>query len=194
MKIIAKGLLAAALLLSAPAFSEEAHHQPSGTAAAPASETAPADGMNAMPGGNASGMMMGGDMMKQMMGRDGGMMGGMATGVTNAVRDMMSPERIEGRIAFLHAELKITGAQEALWQPVAEALRSNASNGGLGAMMQPDAAKKPLPDRLSDMERMVTSRLDALRRLNAALALLYASLDETQKKTADELLLPMGMM
>lgn len=188
MTIIAKGLLVAALLLSAPAFAEEAHHQPSATAGAPASETAPAEAMDAMPGGKAPGMM-GGDMMKQMKGRHAEMMGG-----TKAMQDMMSPERIEGRIAFLRAELKITDTQETLWVPVAEALRSNASKGAMAATMRPEGTEKRLPQRLSDMERMASSHLDALRRLNAAVAPLYDALDETQKNTADDLLLPMGMM
>ncbi|ODT08689.1 MAG: hypothetical protein ABS58_01525 [Mesorhizobium sp. SCN 65-20] len=188
MTIIAKGLLAAALLLSAPAFAEEAHHQPSATAGAPASETVPADGMDAMPGGKAPGMM-GGDMMKEMKGRHAEMMGG-----AKAMQDMMSPERIEGRIAFLRAELKITDAQETLWVPVAEALRSNASKGGMAATMRPEGAGKRLPQRLADMERMASSHLDALRRLNAAIAPLYEVLEEKQKDTADDLLLPMGMM
>ncbi len=54
--------------------------------------------------------------------------------------------------------------------------------------------RKGRPQTLADLERMLSSRLDSLRRLNSALEPFYESLDETQKKTADELLMPMGMM
>lgn len=207
MTTLAKACLAAALLLSTPALAEDAHHPASGTAKSPAAEAAPQPSKtDAMPGGGATGMM-GGDMMKmmnQMMaaGMMRGMMAadGMGMGEGGPMRQMMSPERVEGRIAFLRAELKVTAAQQPLWDAVASALRANsaASKGMMpamtGGMMQPGASQKPLPQKLSDMERMLSARLDGLRRLNAVLDPFYASLDATQKSIADDLLMPMGMM
>ena len=206
MTTLAKACLAAALLLSTPALAEDAHHPASGTAKSPAAEAAPRPSTtDAMPGGGATGMM-GGDMMKmmnQMMaaGMMRGMMAadGMGMGEGGPMRQMMSPERVEGRIAFLRAELKVTAAQQPLWDAVASALRANsaASKGMMpammGGMMQPGASQ-PLPQRLSAMERMLSARLDGLRRLNAVLEPFYASLDATQKSIADDLLMPMGMM
>ena len=206
MTTLAKACLAAALLLSTPALAEDAHHPASGTANSPAAEAAPRPSTtDAMPGGGATGMM-GGDMMKmmnQMMaaGMMRGMMAadGMGMGEGGPMRQMMSPERVEGRIAFLRTELKVSAAQQPLWDAVADTLRANsaASKGMMpammGGMMQPGASQ-PLPQRLSAMERMLSARLDGLRRLNAALAPFYASLDEAQKSTADDLLTPMGMM
>ena len=206
MTTLAKACLAAALLLSTPALAEDAHHPASGTANSPAAEAAPRPSTtDAMPGGGATGMM-GGDMMKmmnQMMaaGMMRGMMAadGMGMGEGGPMRQMMSPERVEGRIAFLRAELKVTAAQQPLWDAVASALRANsaASKGMMpamtGGMMQPGASQ-PLPQRLSAMERMLSARLDGLRRLNAVLDPFYASLDATQKSIADDLLMPMGMM
>src|SRR5215472_1033186 len=40
---------------------------------------------------------------------------------------MMPGQLVDGRIAFLKAELKITPQQEAQWQSMAAALRQNAS-------------------------------------------------------------------
>lgn len=205
MTTLAKACLAAALLLSTPALAEDAHHPASGTAKSPPAEAAPQPSQtDAMPGGGAAGMM-GGDMMKQMMAIHAGMMrgmmaaDGMGMGDGGPMRQMMSPERVEGRIAFLRTELKVSAAQQPLWDAVADTLRANsaASKGMMpammGGMMQPGASQ-PLPQRLSAMERMLSARLDGLRRLNAALAPFYASLDEAQKSTADDLLTPMGMM
>jgi hypothetical protein len=55
--------------------------------------------------------------MMQRMGMMGGGMGGMAT-----------IDRVEGRIAFLRAELKITDAQADVWNGFADALRANAKS------------------------------------------------------------------
>lgn len=207
MTTLMKGMLAASLLLSTPALAEEAHHTPSATAGDSAADIVPVPSTtNTIPGGDATGMM-GADMMKMMkdmMASHAGMMRGMMSEEGRAdgapMREMMSPEHMEGRIAFLRTELKITEAQQPLWEAVAEVLRANsaASKGMLPAMMggmtQPDASLRPLPQRLSDMERMLSARLDGLHRLNAALEPFYASLGETQKATADDLLIPMGVM
>lgn len=209
MTSLVKTIFAATLLLSTPALAEEAHHKPSGTTESLTGDMAPQVGASGtMPDSGASGMM-GGDMMKmmeQMMGAHAQMMrgmtgaGGMEMDARGPMRQMMSPEHVEGRIAFLRTELKVTDAQQPLWEIVAEVMRANsiASKGMMpamtGGMMQPSASQKPLPQTLTDLKRMLSVRLDGLRRLNSALGPFYESLDETQKKTADELLTPMGMM
>jgi len=207
MNTIVKTAFAAVLLLAAaPVFAEDAHH-PTSTetpaagsvpeAAAPA-PPAPSAGSATMMGGG----MMGGDMMemmKQMMGRHAGSMRGMMS--TEAMADggpmamMMSPERIEGRIAFLRTEMNVTEAQQPLWEAVAEALRANAaaSQDLRSGMMQSDISQT-LPRRLADRESLLSARLDGLRNLKGAIEPFYAALDETQKAAADELLMPMGMM
>lgn len=172
MTTLCRMIVAGALLIAAaPAFAEDAHH-PDGTG-----PTAP-PAVSPMPSGEQG--MMGPGMMS-MMGQ------------------MMAPERIEGRIAFLKTELKITDAQQPLWNAVAEALRANArAIAGMQGMMMParGAAPQTLPQRIEDRERILAARLDALRQLKAALQPLYAALDDTQKRTADQLLMPgpMGLM
>ena len=182
MKTIFRTAFAAALLLAAtPAFAEDAHHP--ATIETPAAQAAPA-----APVPDTGSIMMGDGMMGGMMSADG-----MADG--GSMRQMMSPERVEGRIAFLRTELKVNEAQEPLWAAVAEGLRANAesSKGMMSGMTQSDGPQT-LPQRLADRESMLSARLDGLRRLKTAIEPFYASLDETQKATADELLMPMSGM
>ena len=135
-------------------------------------------------------------MMQQMMKSHGRMTQGMmsADGMTGSGRmgQMMSPEHIEGRIAFLRTELKVTPAQKPLWGAVAAALRESAR--AAENMMQQGAAAQILPSALEGRERVLSARLEAVRRLRAAVEPFYAALDETQKATADKLMEPMGMM
>lgn len=168
-------------------------HHPQTPAAPPAASGSPA----AAPAG---GMPMMGMMGQGMMGQGGmgqgmPMMGMMAR--MGEMRAMMAG-RVEGRIAFLKAELKITEAQQKLWDTVAEALRARAKAmpqtqmpGGMGA----GQAAATLPQKLAARDKALSARLDALRKYQAALDPLYAALSDDQKKAADELLAgPMGMM
>ncbi len=137
----------------------------------------------------------------RMMGPGGGMpmMGG--PGHMGMMGMMGMADRIEGRIAFLKAELKITEAQMPQWNAFADALRSNASRmSGMpaimmqGGMMGQDGASVSAPDRLDRMEKMMSAMLEAVKATKAALAPLYAVLTDEQKKTADQLIHgPMGM-
>ncbi|MBX3584587.1 MULTISPECIES: Spy/CpxP family protein refolding chaperone [Hyphomicrobiales] len=201
MTKILKTAFAAAMLLSAsPALAEDAHHPAPAETTAPAPgepaphPSAPAPGGAEMPGG-----MMGGDMMKmmqEMMGRHAGMMRGMmadGAGMQDGMMGkMMAPEHVEGRIAFLRTELKVTDAQQPLWEAVAAALRENAR--GSTGMMQQEQDAQGLPNSLERREKLLSARLDAVRQLRAAVEPFYASLDEVQKAAADNLLMPMGMM
>lgn len=203
MNTIVKTVFAAALLLSAaPVLAEESHH-PATTTDAPATSPAPetAAPQAPTPGGMPGGMM-GGDMMKmmqEMMGRQPGMMQGMMGG--GVMGQMMSPEHVEGRIAFLKAELQVTDAQQPLWDALAEAIRANAGaasemmSGAQGGMAM-GSKGSTAPQRVEAQERALSARLDSLRRLKAALDPFYAALDAAQREKADKLLVPapMGMM
>ena len=148
-------------------------------------QTEPAPPMQNMPQGR---MMSPGSGMP-MMGGPGRMgMMGMA-------------DHVEGRIAFLKAELKITEAQMPQWNAFSDALRENARRiGGMtgmtmqGGMTGQDSASVNAPDRLDRMEKMMTTMLEAIKATKAALAPLYAVLTDEQKKLADQLIHgPMGM-
>jgi len=200
-------LMAGALLLAAPALAEDAHHPaevapetPSRSAPVPATQQEAPGGV--MPGGMMMPGMMSGDMMQMMMRMmmSGGQspmtgeeMGRMASsGPMGPMAQMMSPEHVEGRIAFLRTELKVTPAQEPLWEAVAEAFREGAR--ASEHMMQQRATAQTLLSALEGRERALSARLESVRRLRAVVEPFYAALDETQKATADKLMEPMGIM
>jgi LTXXQ motif family protein len=133
--------------------------------------------------------------MMNMMGmmRTMGMMGAGSVG-------MATIDRVEGRIAFLRAELKITETQATAWNAFADALRANAKKLGevrASMMSQPAAEQqqgRTLSSRLDAQERWLVARLEGTRAMKAAFTPLYASFSDDQRKTADELLGPhMGM-
>jgi hypothetical protein len=126
--------------------------------------------------------------MMQMMGMMGRGTDGMAT-----------IDRIEGRIAFLRAELKITDAQADAWNGFADALRANAKKlADVRASMMPKPADgqpaSALSARLEQQEQWLAARLDGTRAMKSTFAKLNETLSDDQKKTANDLLLPhMGM-
>jgi len=154
--------------------------------------------MMGMMGQGGMGMGQGGMMgMMEMMGQ-GGMMGAVSSGMPGMVsHTSMMIDRVEGRIAFLRAELKVTDAQAKTWAQFADALRANGKKLGelRAAMMQGGAAPTALIDRLDQQERWLEARLDGARAIKTTFKGLYATLSDEQKKTADELVAPhVGMM
>lgn len=141
--------------------------------------------MGAVPAGHM--MMMGGKM--ELM---------MHSGMMAECRGMgMIPfDHIEGRIAFLKAEIGITEPQAAQWNAFADALRADADvmRRAHAAAAQADRSVSA-PARLEAAVQRMSGRLDATKRLLAAEKPLYAVLSNDQKKMADELLLDpeMGM-
>jgi hypothetical protein len=143
---------------------------------APLSAQQPGMGMRDMPMGR--GMMGMGDcpMMGMMMGAD-------------------TSTFVEGRIAFLKAELVITDAQNGVWEPYAAALKKNLQ--GMQAMrqtmMKVVEAKTPV-ERLDAHIAAMDGRLASLKEVKPALAALYAALSAEQKSKADQILTGMACM
>jgi len=141
------------------------------------------------------GMMGYGFMGSGMMGYGAmgpGMMGGSADAMCGAMAS-----HIDGRLAYIKAELKVTDAQESLWNAYAAAAHENANTmvARCTTMMGKRGSQASLPDRLDQNEQLMAAQLDALRSMNNALKPLYAALTDGQKKTADQLVWgPMGMM
>jgi hypothetical protein len=171
----------------------------------PSAGAAPQGGAGMMGGGMGNMPMMGMMKdMKEMMGNMSmmhsmrmmqgmGMMGG----------GMATIDRVEGRIAFLRAELKISDAQADVWNGFADALRANAKKlAEVRASMMPKPGDKQPPastfsGRLDSQEQWLIARLDGLRAMKSAFARLNEVLSDDQKKTASDLLAPhmgMGMM
>lgn len=139
------------------------------------------DGQDDQPGMmGCMGKMM--PMMRQMMGQQDGM--------------GMPFDHVEGRLAFLKAELKITDAQQPQWEGFASALRTIAkTHQSTHEQMSTRSIPSPWLERLAFQQKMLSVRLNSLSALEAAAKPLYVSLTDEQRKLADQLLSsPMGMM
>lgn len=196
-------LAAAMLLATAGSLSQaqspadhDKHHPDQKEAPAAKSPTPPEGQRPGMGGmGGSSGMqgMMGMPMMDMMHTHMMQMMGMMRQ--SGGGMGMATIDRVEGRIAFLRAELKITDAQNAAWNAFADALRANAKSLGEVRSSMMAGAQQNLVDRLALQEKWLVARLEGTRAIKAALANLVGTLSDDQKKAADELLAPhMGMM
>lgn len=163
-----KSILALSLVAFAfPAslWAEDAHHPQPTEEVIP--ETTPARSE-----ASAMGMM---EMMPDMM---------------RMMQEMGDPTRhVEGRIAFLHAELAITTEQETAWSAFADALRKNAAalktaTGGEHGHDPESGVVGALIVKQHQLER----QLDGLVAINAALGPLSATLSDGQRGMLNELL------
>lgn len=191
-------IVVAALLAAAPALAQTDPHHPADAASGTPAPSMQAPSMQAPPMQAPS--MEGGryGMMNMMNGdEDGDTSGGRMPMRMMGGRMMeMMAAHIDGWLAFLKTELKITDAQSAQWNAFADALRANVK--GMqdmrASMMEKRDQPAALPDRLALLEKMLSAHLDAVHRLKAAADPLYASFSDEQKETAEEVLRPMGMM
>ncbi|HUZ72120.1 MAG TPA: Spy/CpxP family protein refolding chaperone [Stellaceae bacterium] len=102
------------------------------------------------------------------------------------------PNFIEGRIAFLKAELKITPAQSAQFDKVAQAMRENTAE-RRKTFQQMRAERDQPPSALQHLEmgaRLASMHAQQTDRFLAAFRPLYDSMTPAQKKTADEIMGP----
>jgi hypothetical protein len=139
--------------------------------------------------------MMGPGMMDRdsPMGR-GGMMG-MMGGCPMMGSDGQGSAFIDGRIAFLKAELAITEAQKGVWDAYADATKRNLeSMQGMAQTMKTVFDAKTPVERLDAHLAAMESRSKALKDVKPALAKLYEALSAEQKKKADEILTGVGCM
>ena len=105
-------------------------------------------------------------------------------------RAAFNPSRhIEGRIAYLKAELKITDAQQPLFDAVANAMRDNAKAMGdafqdlRGDRNQPQTALA----RLETHAKLAQLRADGDAKMLAAFRPLYQAMSPDQQKAADQM-------
>ena len=161
-------MIATTLMLAATPAATWAQAPAAGDPHHPPQAGSPTPAQPAPPPGPAGMGMMGGMPMMNMMG-DMPMMHMMHMHMMGMMRMMgMAPgmaaiDRIEGRIAFLRAELKITEAQAGTWDAFADALRTNAQKLGqvrASMMPQPSAAQQQARDdgRSSRLARTLAAR------------------------------------
>lgn len=216
MTVIRNAALAFAILTATPAFAQntqdqDTHHPDTGTPSGEVQQ-APPSGDTARPGMPGPGMMggaMGAAGQRPGMMGPGGMMGGDMMDNMRRMMGMMSmmgagmrpgAEHIEGRLAFLKTELKITDAQTPQWNVFADAVRANAkAMADTHKQVMSQGSPKTLPERLALQQKAMTAHLDAFNTTTSALDKLYDALSAEQKKVADEIIvgpmgMPMGMM
>src|SRR3954449_8363089 len=102
---------------------------------------------------------------------------------------MMPGQFVDGRIAFLKAELKITPAQEAQWQQVEAAMRENTKtlDQTITAAQQNRAGMNAI-QRLELRDQFAKVRSENNSRFLAAFKPLYAGLSLEQQGMADQLI------
>src|SRR5260370_13987544 len=101
---------------------------------------------------------------------------------------MLPSQLVDGRVAFLKAELKITPAQEGQWQQVATAMHQNAT--ALDQVIsnaRQQSGSMDAVQRLVLREQVAKVRADNDARLLTAFKPLYASLSPEQQQMANTL-------
>ena len=108
----------------------------------------------------------------------------------SAAREAVSTkaETVEERISSLHAKLRITPAEEANWNGVAQTMRDNAAT--MEKLLAERKAKDPesmtaIQD-LKTYEKFAHAHFDGLKNLIASFETLYNAMPDEQKKVADE--------
>lgn len=108
-------------------------------------------------------------------------------------------QRVDGRMAFLKAELAITADQEDAWQAL-EAVMRESMEQRAGRMAERreqraengERARTPVPERLAGHVEAMESHLEQMRKMQEAVSGLYAVLTPEQQQEADDLLSRFG--
>jgi Spy/CpxP family protein refolding chaperone len=97
-------------------------------------------------------------------------------------------ERVEDRIKDLYTKLKITPAQEGLWDNVTKIMRENAVT--MEALIKERLEKAGTQNAVADLKSysaIAEAHADGLKKFIPAFEPLYASMSDAQKKDADTL-------
>ena len=109
----------------------------------------------------------------------------------HAMQRMLPGQLVDGRIAFLKTELKITPAQETQWQQVAGAMHENANSLDQAIKTaRQDRGSMDAVQRIALREQFAKVRAENDARLLAAFKPLYASLSPEQQQVANQLVAP----
>jgi periplasmic protein CpxP/Spy len=97
-------------------------------------------------------------------------------------------ETVEQRITSLHAALKITSAEDAKWNDVAQAMRENAAN--MDKLVAESRTTAPqnmsAVDDLKLYQKFAQAHVDGLKNLISSFSTLYEAMPDAQKKIADQ--------
>ena len=96
------------------------------------------------------------------------------------------PDRVETRIKELQTKLKITPAQEALWNNVTQVMRDNAKT--MEALIKARSEKASTMSAVDDLKsygEIAQAHADGLKKFTSVFEPLYAGMSDAQKKNAD---------
>lgn len=92
---------------------------------------------------------------------------------------------VEDRIAYLHAQLKITPAQETQWNAFADVMRSNGETMGQLFQQRKAATNVTALDDMKQYAAIAQAHADGMKKLLDTFDPLYSSLSPEQKKLAE---------
>jgi len=98
-------------------------------------------------------------------------------------------ERVEGRIKELHAQLRITPAEEPQWNEFAQVMRENARDMDQAFLQR--AQQFPTMDAVQNMqsyEQIAEEHAKRVQKLVPAFQKLYDAMPDQQKRLADQVL------
>ncbi len=195
MKMLCKLVLMSGVAMAAAAFPAMAQQ---------GQQQMPMGGMMGQGGTGIMGQGSPGTMNQGMMGQGmmGGcpMMGGMGQGMMMGwgMQGMMNPAMmgmimgspaVQGRLAYVKAELGITDAETAAWDGYASAVNARVTSmqGMHADMMQAMQTGSPMA-RMDAHIKAMESMVESLKALKPSTEALYAVLTDEQKQKADQLL------
>lgn len=105
-----------------------------------------------------------------------------------------TPDRVEQRIADLHARLHITPDQQAQWDPFAQVMRDNAQHMRQAADDRADKLKTMnASENMLSYAQLSMQHAQDVQSLATAFQPLYAALSPDQQKTADVMFRDVGI-
>lgn len=124
--------------------------------------------------------------------QEAGMTGAMSHNAASQGVLCRAYEHVDGQLAYIKAELKITTAQEPQWNVFANMFHADKEKQARVCRVMQDAARQiasaSLPESMKIKEDRLAEQLESLRALDAAVQPLYSILNKDQKKTADEIM------
>jgi hypothetical protein len=93
--------------------------------------------------------------------------------------------RADQHLAQLKADLKLTAAQEPLWQAFADKVKAEAGKGIQAMRSNAQDLSLSAPDRMAQRTEIMKERVATMESANASFRQLYDSLSPDQKRVAD---------
>jgi TolA-binding protein len=109
-----------------------------------------------------------------------------AVTATGSTAQTKANQRVEAHIKELHAQLKITPAEEQQWTIVAQTMRDNAAQIDQLIVKREQNTSMTALDDLDSYAQITQANSDGVKKLAAVFAPLYNSMPDDQKRNADK--------